>query len=194
MKKILFIIIFIFFYYIPTNLHADVKPISEGSREAKIKIIVFESLTCSHCADFHKNIYPNLKKEFIDKGHVFIEFKNFPLDMAAFNASKIAHCKNDGKSEILHYLFKNQSQWIKGNNIADLNKNNEQERLKRVEENSKLKEINFYSDPKNPTSVTLKTTFDKEGIKYKEINVTLPENKTLFNSSSLKQKDSFLSL
>ena len=123
MKKILFIIIFIFFYYIPTNLHADVKPISEGSREAKIKIIVFESLTCSHCADFHKNIYPNLKKEFIDKGHVFIEFKNFPLDMAAFNASKIAHCKNDGKSEILHYLFKNQSQWIKGNNIADLNKN-----------------------------------------------------------------------
>ena len=93
MKKILFIIIFIFFYYIPTNLHADVKPISEGSREAKIKIIVFESLTCSHCADFHKNIYPNLKKEFIDKGHVFIEFKNFPLDMAAFNASKIArHC------------------------------------------------------------------------------------------------------
>ena len=56
MKKILFIIIFIFFYYIPTNLHADVKPISEGSREAKIKIIVFESLTCSHCADFHKNI------------------------------------------------------------------------------------------------------------------------------------------
>ena len=66
--------------------------------------------------------------------------------------------------------------------IADLNKNNEQERLKRVEENSKLKEINFYSNPKNPTSVTLKTTFDKEGIKYKEINVTLPENKTLFNS------------
>ena len=45
--------------------------------------------------------------------------------------------------------------------IADLNKNNEQERLKRVEENSKLKEINFYSNPKNPTSVTLKTTLRK---------------------------------
>jgi len=52
-----------------------------------------------------------------------MEFKNFPLDMAAFNASKIAHCKNDGKSEILHYLFENQDKWVKGNTITDLNKN-----------------------------------------------------------------------
>ena len=32
--------------------------------------------------------------------------KNIPLDMAALNASKIAHCKNDGNSKILHYLLK----------------------------------------------------------------------------------------
>ena len=57
--------------------------------------------------------------------------------MAALNASKIAHCKNNGKSEILHYLFENQSQWVKGNSITDLNKN-----LKNLMDKSKFK-LNF---------------------------------------------------
>ena len=123
MKKIIITTLFIAFYFLPVNLKAEIKPISEGNVDAKIKIIVFESLTCSHCADFHKNVYPGLKENFIDKGHVYIEFKNFPLDMAAMNASKIAHCKNDGNSEILHYLFDNQKQWLKGKTIEELNHN-----------------------------------------------------------------------
>ncbi len=121
MKKIIITTLFIAFYFLPENLKAEIKPISEGNVDAKIKIIVFESLTCSHCANFHKNVYPSLKENFIDKGHVYIEFKNFPLDMAAMNASKIAHCRNDGNSEILHYLFNNQRQWVKGKTIEELN-------------------------------------------------------------------------
>ena len=123
MKKILKILFIIIFYYLPVTSQAEIKPIIEGNIDAKIKIIIFESLTCSHCASFHKKVYPSLKEDFIEKELVSMEFKNFPLDMAAFNASKIAHCKNDGKSEILHYLFENQDKWIKGNTIADLNKN-----------------------------------------------------------------------
>ena len=123
MEKILETIIIIIFCYFPITAQAEIKAIIEGSNDAKVKIIIFESLTCSHCANFHKKVYPSLKEEFIDKGNVSIEFRNFPLDMAAFNASKIAHCKNDGNSEILHHLFQNQDQWVKGNTIADLNKN-----------------------------------------------------------------------
>ena len=123
MKKVIITILFITFYFLPVNLKAEVKTISDGNVDAKIKIIVFESLTCSHCANFHKNVYPDLKEDFVDKGHVYIEFKNFPLDMAAMNASKIAHCRNDGNSEILHYLFDNQEQWVKGKTIEELNKN-----------------------------------------------------------------------
>ena len=123
MKKVIITILFITFYFLPVNLKAEVKTISDGNVDAKIKIIVFESLTCSHCANFHKNVYPGLKEDFIDKGLVYIEFKNFPLDMAAMNASKIAHCRNDGNSEILHYLFDNQEQWVKGKTIEELNKN-----------------------------------------------------------------------
>ena len=123
MKKILIQTIIISLFFVIHNAKANIKSITEGNVDAKVKLIVFESLTCSHCADFHKNVYPSLKTDFIDKGLILIEFRNFPLDMAAFNASKIAHCKNDGNSEILHHLYKNQSSWVRGSTIEDLNKN-----------------------------------------------------------------------
>ena len=122
MKKILYKILILISLSTFCNA-SEIKNITEGNIDAKIKIIVYESLTCSHCADFHKNIYPELKSEFIDTGLVLIEFRNFPLDMAAFNASKIAHCKNDGNSEILHYLYNNQNEWSRGKDIEELNKN-----------------------------------------------------------------------
>ena len=123
MKKIIVTTLFILLCFLTVSLKAEIKTISEGNVDAKIKLIVFESLTCSHCAHFHKKVYPGLKENFIDKGHVYIEFKNFPLDMAAMNASKIAHCRNDGNSEVLHYLFDNQDKWLKGNTIEELNQN-----------------------------------------------------------------------
>ena len=104
-------------------VNADIIPITDGSKDSNIQLIVFESLTCSHCASFHKNIYPKLKEDFLDKGLALIEYKSFPLDMAALNASKISHCKNDGNSEILHFLYDKQDQWVRGNTIEDLNEN-----------------------------------------------------------------------
>ena len=121
MKKI-FLVLILFFGSI-NILSADINRIVAGNKNAKITIIVYESLTCSHCADFHKNVYPLLKSNYIDSGLLKIEYRNFPLDLAALNASKIAHCSNDGNSEVLHYLYKNQTKWVRGNTINDLNKN-----------------------------------------------------------------------
>ena len=123
MKKLFLTLIILFVTLNYTNANVQVKTILEGNINAKIKLIVHESLTRSHCADFHKEIYPELKKDFIDKGLISIEFRNFPLDLAALNASKVAHCKNDGKSEILHFLFEKQKEWVRGETIEDLNKN-----------------------------------------------------------------------
>ena len=122
MKKIIIPIIFVL-YFLPSKAISEIKTIIEGKIDSKIKMIVYESLTCSHCANFHKNVYPSIKEDFIDKGYAHIEFRNFPLDLMAFNASKIAHCRNDGKSEILHYLYNNQEKWIKGNTIEEANEN-----------------------------------------------------------------------
>ena len=117
MKKIVSLLLVIFFGF-ATNLIAEdiqsIKRISVGEKNAKITIIAYESLTCGHCADFHKNVYPSLKKDFIEKGLVKIEFRHFPLDIAAFNASKIGQCNNDGNADVLNILFSGQKKWARG--------------------------------------------------------------------------------
>ena len=119
MKKILFVLT-LFFLSI-TNLNAETKRIVSGNDNARITIIAYESLTCSHCADFHKDVYPQLKKDYIDTGLAKIEFRHFPLDIAAFNASKIAQCKQEQSLEILQSLYSNQQSWVKGNSIEEIN-------------------------------------------------------------------------
>ena len=121
MKKLF--ITFIFFLGLTINLNAETARIVSGNKNAKITIIAYESLTCSHCADFHNKIYPLLKKEFIDTGLVKIEFRHFPLDVAAFNASKIAQCKIGQELKIIESLYSNQQSWIKGKTVEELNKN-----------------------------------------------------------------------
>ena len=121
MKKTIFLILIILGLSIKVN--AEINRIVSGQDGAKITIIAYESLTCSHCADFHNNIYPLLKKEFIDTGLVKIEFRHFPLDIVALNASKISQCKQDQSLEIMMSLYSDQQAWIKGKTIEEANEN-----------------------------------------------------------------------
>ena len=126
MKKLISIFFFIILIQtssVSVSNSNEIKRILIGNKDAKITIIAYESLTCSHCANFHIDVLPDLKKDYIDTGLAKIEFRHFPLDVAAFNASKIAQCKNDGKSEILNSLYLNQSKWIKGKTIDEVNEN-----------------------------------------------------------------------
>ena len=166
MKKIILKILFLFLVCLPVNSEIKIKPITEGNVDAKIKLIVYESLTCGHCADFHKNVYPELKEQYIDTGLATIEFRSFPLDLAAFNASKVAHCKNDGKSEILHFLFNNQSKWAKGNKIEEFNAN-----LKKLLDDKKLGiDFNKCIDDKKIEDYVLENRID--AVKKFEVNAT----------------------
>ena len=122
MKKILAFTL-IFLSTISSINAQEVKRIFVGNEDAKITIIAFESLTCSHCANFHKDVFPELKKEYLDTGLAKIEFRHFPLDAAAFNASKVSQCKNDGDSAILNNLYANQQKWVKGSSVQEANEN-----------------------------------------------------------------------
>ena len=121
MKKI-FIFLFLFLGSL-NNVSAEPMRIVSGDEKAKITIIAYESLTCSHCASFHKDVYPQLKKDYIDTGLVKIEFRHFPLDVAAFNASKISQCNQNESLKILESLYSNQQSWIKGNTVEEVNDN-----------------------------------------------------------------------
>jgi len=189
MKKTIFGIFYIIFFATSAFSDTKINPIYEGNPDAKIQLIVYESLTCGHCADFHKNVYPDLKKNFIDKGLVKIDFRNFPLDLASLNASKIAHCKNDGKSNILHFLFQNQKKWAKGNSIEEINSNlkeildSEQYKLdinkcianKKIEEHileDRIEGVKKFKINSTPTLIINNKKFDKP-LNYKNLKKTL---------------------
>ena len=168
MKKIT-LLLFIIFFNFENNLIANdkkVKRIYEGKDDAKITIITYESLTCSHCADFHKNVYPELKKEFIDNGLVKIEFRHFPLDMAALNASKIAQCNNDGNSNLLHILYSNQKKWAKGGTIEEANSH-----LKKLLKDEGIN-VNFEKCIANKTIEDFVLNDRIEGVKKFKVNAT----------------------
>tara|TARA_Y100000022_G_scaffold114903_1_gene99185 strand:- start:497 stop:1072 length:576 start_codon:yes stop_codon:yes gene_type:complete len=128
MKKFFLIIVLLF--GLTHSLNAETKRIVSGKIDANITIIAYESLTCSHCANFHKNVYPQLKKDFIDTGLAKIEFRHFPLDIAAFNASKITQCEQDQSLKILESLYFNQQAWVKGSTVEEVNTNLEKFILK----------------------------------------------------------------
>ena len=169
MKKI-FLISTILFLTFGAKTIADtsnsIQKIYEGNEDAKVTIITYESLTCGHCADFHNNVYPKLKKEFIDTGLVKIEFRHFPLDMAALNASKIAQCNNDGKSDLLHFLFSNQKKWVIGETVEAINEN-----LKKLLKNENIV-IDFEKCTNNKNIEDHVLNDRIEGVKKFKVNAT----------------------
>ena len=165
MKKIL-IFITIFFSTITIVNADDMKRIVVGNKDAKITIIAFESLTCSHCANFHKDVYPQLKKDYLDTGLAKIEFRHFPLDIAAFNASKVAQCKNDGDSKILNTLYANQQKWVKGSSAEEANKN-----LKKFLINEGI-DVNFESCINNEEIEDFVLNDRIDGVKKFKVNAT----------------------
>ena len=95
-----------FVFLILFSVKVEGKILSMGKLDAKVTVKVFSSLTCPHCANFHNEIFENLKKDYIDKGLVKFEHHAFPLDLAALNAEIIVRCHVDnGKVRAFeHYL------------------------------------------------------------------------------------------
>jgi protein-disulfide isomerase len=113
----------IFLIFFMLSAEAESKILSIGNPEAKVTIKVFSSLTCPHCASFHKNIYEVLKVEYIDKGFVKFEHHAFPLDLAALNAEIIVRCQsnNEKRFELLTEIYKKQTTWAVGSDINKIN-------------------------------------------------------------------------
>ena len=128
--KLFFLIkIIIIYLIICLKSYADnPKPKDElitiGSHDAIVKIKIFSSLTCPHCANFHINVVPEIIKEYVQPGKAQLIFIDFPLDQASFNASKLLHCLEKEKQiKFLDKIYENQNEWTKGTTIEEINVN-----------------------------------------------------------------------
>ena len=143
--KIFFLIKIILFYLILSlkcysdNSESNDSLVVLGLDKAIVKIKVFSSLTCPHCANFHIKVVPEIKREYIDTGKVQLIFIDFPLDQVAFNASKILHCLDKTQQiTFLDIIYETQMKWTNESNMDDINKN-----LKKIVKNLGISSAKF---------------------------------------------------
>jgi protein-disulfide isomerase len=85
--------------------------IVEGDANAPVTIVEYASMTCSHCAAFHREVYPALKKNYIDTGKAKFILREFPLDPLATAAFMLARELGDKRDAVVDLLFAQQKNW-----------------------------------------------------------------------------------
>ena len=151
---------FILFFLISLNINlkaADhsILKITEkdfvlGNEDALVTIIAYESMSCSHCADFHNNTLSDIKTEYIDTGKVKFVFRDFPFNYPALAGSMIMHCvPNEVRYDYMNALYKLQNSWIKREHSetrAELYKIMQSGGMQQDEFDSCLSNINLEND------------------------------------------------
>jgi len=95
-------------------LHAPqaLPDVVEGRPDAPATIIEYASLTCSHCAAFHRDVWPALKAKYVDAGKAKFILREFPLDPLAVGAFMLARCAGPEKRvAVIDRLFDHQADW-----------------------------------------------------------------------------------
>ena len=86
--------------------------IALGKADAPITIVEYASMTCSHCANFHARVLPELEKKYIDSGQARLILREFPLDGLAVAAFMLARCAGpDRYYPMVDALFETQKTW-----------------------------------------------------------------------------------
>ncbi|MDQ8730737.1 DsbA family protein [Bradyrhizobium sp. LHD-71] len=87
-----------------------------GPANAPVTIIEYASMSCGHCAEFQKTVFPKIKAEYIDTNKIRYIFREFPLDIKAAAGSMLARCvgKDDPKKyfAVVDILFATQNDWV----------------------------------------------------------------------------------
>ena len=84
-----------------------------GDKDAPITIIEYASMSCSHCASFHNNTLPDIKKEYIDTGKVRMVFRDYPFNYPALLGSMMMRCiSSDVKYDYMNALYELQNTWV----------------------------------------------------------------------------------
>ena len=122
MRKLFFLIFWSFLITIvPQSLLANKKSALEigeeelviGDKDAPITIIEYASMSCSHCASFHNNTLPDIKKEYIDTGKVRMVFRDYPFNYPALLGSMMMRCiASEVRYDYMNALYQLQNTWV----------------------------------------------------------------------------------
>lgn len=95
-----------------------------GDADAPVAIIEYASMTCGHCADFHNQVLPKIKENYIDKGKVKFVLRDMPWDPLALAVSKIARCApEDQFYSYTSAFFETRPVWVQAADpVAELKK------------------------------------------------------------------------
>lgn len=90
----------------------EITDFSLGSPDAKVEIIEYASFTCPHCANFHANVWPQLKTDYIDTGKVRFTYREVYFDRYGLWAAMVARCGGEMRYfGIADMLFEQQQEW-----------------------------------------------------------------------------------
>ena len=121
MRKLFFLTFWSLIILSPLNLLANAKSALEigedefviGNIDAPITIIEYASMSCSHCASFHNNTLPDIKKEYIDTGIVRMVFRDYPFNYPALLGSMMMRCiSSDVRYDYMNALYQLQNTWV----------------------------------------------------------------------------------
>jgi protein-disulfide isomerase len=115
-----------------------------GPDNAAVTITEFASMTCPHCAAFNEQVFPKIKKEYIDTGKVRYIFREFPLDIKAAAGSMLARCIANGDAPkyfaVTDMLFRSQADWVTKNTTETLTRIGKQAGLSKQQVEACLKD------------------------------------------------------
>lgn len=95
-----------------------------GAETAPVTIYEYASFTCSHCAAFHKDVFPTLKAEYIDTGKVRFAQRDVYFDEVGLWAGMVARCGGDDKFyPLAGMMFDEQAQWLSAKTGDELTAN-----------------------------------------------------------------------
>ncbi|MFT6072389.1 MAG: protein-disulfide isomerase [Alphaproteobacteria bacterium] len=93
------------------------------SKTPKVTLIEYGSLTCPHCASFHKNALATIKDDYINSKKIQYIYRDYPLDGAALKGSLLAQCDSSKRAAFIDLLYKKQAEWTRGKSLKDVENN-----------------------------------------------------------------------
>jgi protein-disulfide isomerase len=84
-----------------------------GKADAPVTLVEYAMLTCPHCAEFHLEAMPKLKKHYIDTGFVRLIYRDYPFDQVSLKAAAVARCvPEESYFPFIEALFFQQGMWL----------------------------------------------------------------------------------